>query len=101
MDDVQQSWNLTPVIREFEGIIKDGNFIICNNNLTKAHFLNVGIKHKRETTAVRPIKLFERARIDGFAANIDAMTVRQKWNKEIGVFLKNNRNKKEREEGES
>lgn len=33
MDDVYQGENLTPVIREFEGIIKDGDFKIADNNL--------------------------------------------------------------------
>ena len=32
MDDVYQGENLTPVIREFEGIIKDGDFKIADNN---------------------------------------------------------------------
>lgn len=39
MDDVYQGENLTPVIREFEGIIKDGDFKIADNNLLKTHFL--------------------------------------------------------------
>lgn len=37
MDDVYQGENLTPVIREFEGIIKDGDFKIADNNLLKTH----------------------------------------------------------------
>lgn len=90
MDDVFQGENLTPVIKEFEGIIKDGNFIICNNNLLKAHFLNVAMKQNVETRKIRPVKIEQRSRIDGFVSNIDAMTVRQKWFNEIGELLKNN-----------
>lgn len=89
MDDVFQGENLTPVIKEFEGIIKDGNFIICNNNLLKAHFLNVAMKQNLETRKIRPVKIEQRSRIDGFVSNIDAMTVRQKWFNEIGELLKN------------
>lgn len=89
VDDVFQGENLTPVIREFEGIIKDGNFKIANNNLLKSHFLNVALKHNMETRKFRPIKIEQRAHIDGFVSVIDAMTVRQKWYAEIGELLKN------------
>lgn len=88
-DDVYQGENLTPVIREFEGIIKDGNFKIADNNLLKSHFLNVAIKQNMETRKIRPIKLEVRAHIDGFVSVIDAMTVRQKYYTEIGELLKN------------
>ncbi|MDE6663589.1 MAG: terminase large subunit [Lachnospiraceae bacterium] len=89
MDDVFQGENLTPVIREFEGIIKDGNFKIADNNLLKAHFLNVALKHNMETRKFRPIKIEQRAHIDGFVSVIDAMTVRQKYWEECGELLKN------------
>ena len=72
MDDVYQGENLTPVIREFEGIIKDGNFKIVNNNLLKSHFLNVALKQNMETRKFRPIKIEQRAHIDGFVSVIDA-----------------------------
>ncbi len=49
--------NLAPVIREFEGVIKDGNFKIADNNLLKAHFLNVALKHNMETRKFRPVKI--------------------------------------------
>lgn len=88
-DDVHQGENLTPVIREFEGIIKDGNFKIASNNLLKSHLLNVALKQNLETRRIRPIKLNQRARIDGFVSVIDAMTVRQKYNAELGELLKN------------
>ena len=88
-DDVHQGENLTPVIREFEGIIKDGNFKIADNNLLKTHFLNVALKHNMETRKFRPVKIEQRAHIDGFVSVIDAMTVRQKYWEECGELLKN------------
>ena len=89
-DDVYQGENLTPVIREFEGIIKDGDFKIANaNSLLKTHFLNVALKQNMETRKFRPIKIEQRAHIDGFVSVIDAMTVRQKYYGEIGELLKN------------
>lgn len=88
-DDVWQGENLTPVIREFEGIIKDGDFKIASNSLLKSHFLNVALKKNVETRKFRPIKIEPRAHIDGFVSVIDAMTVRQKHYAEIGEMLKN------------
>lgn len=89
MDDVHQGENLTPVIREFEGILKDGVFEMGGNNLLKSHFLNVALKHNSETRKFRPVKIDKRSRIDGFVSVIDAMTVRQKWYAQIGDQLKN------------
>nr|DAT14944.1 MAG TPA: Large Terminase [Caudoviricetes sp.] len=89
MDDVFQGENLAPVIQEFEGILKDGVFNIGQNNLLKAHFLNVALKHNMETRKFRPVKIEQRAHIDGFVSIIDALTVRQKWYADIGEQLKN------------
>ena len=89
MDDVHQGENLTPVIREFEGIIKDGDFKIADNDLLKGNFLNVALKHNMETRRFRPVKIEQRARIDGFVSVIEAMTVRQTYWEECGELLKN------------
>jgi phage terminase large subunit-like protein len=88
-DDVRQGLNLSPVILEFEGIIKDGNFFIVDNNLLKAHFLNVALSHNLETRKYKPVKIEQRARIDGFVSVIDALTVRQKYWNELCDYLKN------------
>lgn len=88
-DDVWQGENLAPVIREFEGILRDGKFQIADNNLLKAHFLNVALKHNLETRKFRPVKIEQRARIDGFVSVIDALTVRQKWHCDVGKILAN------------
>lgn len=89
MDDVFQGTNLTPVIHEFEGIAKDGDILIGDNDLLKAHFLNSALKFEAESQRVRLIKIAPRSRIDGMAALLDAMTVRQKWYAEIGEQLRN------------
>jgi phage terminase large subunit-like protein len=89
LDDVWQGDNLAPVIREFEGTIKDGDFYIVNNNLLMAHFLNVALKHNLERRTFRPVKIEQRKRIDGFVAAINALTVRQKYFGEVGEMLKN------------
>ena len=87
MDDVRQGSNLTPVIREVDGLIKDGVVCIGDNTLTQAHFLNSALK--AEEDRVRLVKISKRARIDGMAAFLDAMTVRQKHYASIGAQLKN------------
>lgn len=90
MDDVFQGENLTPVIRECEGLLRDGALQLGKNNLLKAHFLNVAMKQNEETRKIRPVKIAARTHIDGFVAVIDALTVRQKWYDQIGEQLKNN-----------
>lgn len=89
MDDVFQGFNLTPVIREIEGLMKDGVFDIGDNDLLKAHLLSMGMKMDIESGRMRAIKISANEHIDGGAALLDAMTVRQKWADEIGEQLKN------------
>ena len=90
MDDVYQGENLTPVIHEVDGLLRDKKLQLGDNNLLKAHFLNVGMKQNEETRKIRPVKIDSRCHIDGFVAVIDALTVRQKWYEQIGEQLKNN-----------
>lgn len=89
MDDVHQGENLTPVLHEMDGLLRDETLQIGKNNLLKAHFLNVGVKQNEETRKIRPVKIDARCHIDGFVAVIDALTVRQKWYDQIGDQLKN------------
>ena len=89
MDDVFQGENLTPVIHECDGLLRDKTLQLGTNNVLKAHFLNVGMKHNEETRKIRPVKIDSRTHIDGFVAVIDALTVRQKWYDQIGVQLSN------------
>ena len=90
-DDVFQGENLTGVIRETEGMMKDGKINIGDNDLLKMHFLNSALKMNAETERCRLIKVEQRAHIDGMAAFLCAMTVRQKWWNEIGRQLTNER----------
>ncbi len=89
VDDVFQGFNLTPVIRETEGLIRDGIFCIGDNDLLKVHLLNAALKTEAESGRSKLIKLSANDHIDGTAALLDAMTVRQKYYSEIGVQLKN------------
>lgn len=89
MDDVFQGYNLTPVIQETEGLMKDGAFYIGDNDLLKVHLLNMALKTETESGRSKPIKMSTNDHIDGGAALLDAMTVRQKYYAEIGGQLKN------------
>ena len=89
MDDVFQGTNLTPVLREMDGLLRDQVLQLGTNKVLKAHFLNVGIKQELDTRKFRPVKIDQRTHIDGFVAVADALTVRQKYYDQIGEQLKN------------
>ena len=89
MDDVFQGFNLHPVIVETEGLLKDGKIHIGDNDLLKIHFYNSALKVSTEKGRSKLVKIKPSAHIDGMAALLDAMTVRQKWYGEIGDQLKN------------
>lgn len=91
VDDVYQGENMSPAINEFEGLLGDGKIDIGDNDLLKVHLRNAGVKINSETERRRLIKIDETAHVDGVAAILDAMIVRQKWWKEIGVQLQNRR----------
>lgn len=89
MDDVYQGYNLTPVIHETESLLRDGVVCIGDNDLLKIHLLNAALKMEAETDRCKLVKLSKNDHIDGAAALLDAMTVRQKWYSEIWPQLKN------------
>lgn len=91
MDDVYQGENLTPVINETDGLIRDGAFECGDNDLLKIHMLNAALKLNNETNRKKLVKIGQLQRIDGMAALLDAMCVRQKWFAEIGGQLKNDK----------
>lgn len=89
LDDVYQGDNLHPVIQETEGLLKDHRINIGDNDLLKLHLLNSAVKLNVERGRGRLVKINQTARIDGTAALLDAMTVRQKYYSEIGGQLTN------------
>ena len=90
-DDVYQGENLFPVIQEVEGLLEDGKIHIGDNDLLKMHLLNSAIKMSTERGRGKLVKVAPAVHIDGAAALLDAMTVRQKWAGEFGSQLKNQR----------
>lgn len=87
-DSVFQGDNLWPIIQETEGIIKDGKMHIGDNDLLKVHLLNSAIKMSVERGRGKLVKLSETDHIDGAAALLDAMTMRQA-HPELAGRLKN------------
>lgn len=88
-DDVFQGENLYGVIQETQGLLEDNRIHIGDNDLLKAHLLNSAIKMSNERGRGKLVKLSPLLHIDGCAALLDAMTVRQKYYAEIGEQLKN------------
>jgi phage terminase large subunit-like protein len=91
MDDVIQGWNLAPIIREFEGKLKDGKIHIGKNNLLKSHLLNVALKYETDNQKFKPVKMKATDHIDGFVSIIDALTVKSKYFNEIKFLIRNER----------
>lgn len=93
MDDVVQGFNLSPVIREVEGTLKDGRMHFGDNDLMKLHLLDTALKYSAEKERCRIVKLAHNVHIDGVASLLCAMTVRQKWWGELSTRLTNERRK--------
>lgn len=91
MDDVIQGWNLAPIIRDFEGKLKDGKIHIGKNNLLKSHMLNVALKYESDNNKFKPVKMKATDHIDGFVSIIDGLTVKSKYFSEIKFLIKNER----------
>ena len=89
MDDVIQGWNLAPIIREFEGKLKDGKIHVGKNNLLKSHLLNVALKYETDNQKFKPVKMKASDHIDGFVSIIDALTVKSKYYNEIKFIIQN------------
>lgn len=89
MDDVYQGTNLTPILNTFEGDLKDGMYLIGENNLLKSHLLNVAVQIQTDDSRMKPVKIEKRAHIDGAVSIFDALAVKMKYHKEIGRQLQN------------
>ena len=88
-DDIFQGENLYGVMQETQGLLEDRKIHIGDNDLLKMHMLNSAVKMSVERGRGKLVKLSPSLHIDGMAALLDAMTVRQKYYAEIGIQLKN------------
>lgn len=88
-DSVFQGYNLTPAINTFEGMLRDGNICIGDNDLLKVHLLDSALKKDADTERSKLVKLRTYGHIDGTAAILDAMIVRDKYWSEMSDRLMN------------
>ena len=91
MESVSQGSNLTGVIIDVEGMIKDGRLRSAeDNNLMKIHMMDSALKYD-ETNRRRLVKVSSTAHIDGMAALLDGMTMRRNYYTEMEHLLMNER----------
>ena len=90
-DDVIQADNLWPIIQQAYGLILDGQINIGDNDLLKIHLLNTAVKMNNERGRGRIVKIAATEHIDGMAALLDALTMRDKYAGEVGDQLRNAR----------
>ena len=91
MESVSQGSNLTGVLIDMEGMIKDGRLRCADDNdLMKVHMLDAALKLEDGTNRRRLIKLSAKQHIDGMAALSDAICMRHNYYEEMPQ-LKNER----------
>ena len=92
MESVSQGSNLTGVLIDMEGMIKDGRLrCMSDNDLLKAHMMDAALKYENGTNRRRLVKLHSRAHIDGVAALSDAICMRHNYYEELSAQLSNAR----------
>ena len=89
-ESVSQGSNLTGVLIDMEGMIKDGRLRCINDNdLMKVHMLYAAFKYEDGTNRRRLIKVTPKAHIDGVAALSDAICMRHNHYEELEERLSN------------
>ena len=92
MESVSQGSNLTGVLIDMEGMIKDGRLRCINDNdLMKVHMLDAALKFEEGTNRRRLIKMSAKQHIDGMAALSDAICMRHNYYEELQGQLCNER----------
>ena len=92
MESVSQGSNLTGVLIDLEGMIKDGRLrCIRDNDLMKVHMLDAALKFEEGSNRRRLIKMSQKAHIDGMAALSDAICMRHNYYEEMQAQLSNKR----------
>ena len=90
MESVSQGSNLTGVLIDMEGMIKDGRLRCANDNdLMKVHMLDSALKFEEGTNRRRLVKIQSKAHIDGMAALSDAICMRHNYYEELQEQLRN------------
>ena len=99
VDTVTQGYNLSSVSDTFEGMLREGRIRdMDDNDLLKIHFADAAQQMESNTENAHPrkklVKISKNAHVDGVAALLDAMAMRQfNWAK-LGLRLENKRKEK-------
>lgn len=102
-DSVTQGFNLSSVSDTFEGMLREGKIRdMDDNDLLKIHMADAAQKFESNADYAHPrkmlVKISSKSHVDGVAAMLDAMAMRQfKW-AEIGSRLVNKGKQKKAEE---
>lgn len=92
MESVSQGSNLTGVLIDMEGMIKDGRLRCADDNdLMKIHMLDSALKFEDGTNRRRLVKVTPKAHIDGMAALSDAICMRHNHYEALADQLSNER----------
>jgi len=93
MESVFQGYNLTGIEDNLEGLLKNGVFRCANDNdLLKLHLLDAAQLTENGASAharKKLVKLSKNAHVDGVAAILDALCMRQNHWAELGDRLRN------------
>ena len=90
LESVSQGSNLTGVLIDMEGMIKDGRLrCMGDNDLMKVHMLDSALKFEEGTNRRRLIKMSAKQHIDGMAALSDAICMRHNHYEEMADRLSN------------
>ena len=93
MESVFQGYNLTGIEDNFEGMLREGRIkCIDDNDLLKIHFMDAAQQIESNTSAharKKLVKISKNAHVDGVAAILDAMCMRQNHWAEMGNRLMN------------
>lgn len=89
-ESVTQGTNLTGIINDCEGMIKDGR-LQCgdDNDLMKIHLLDSALKIDTDTNRRKLVKISKNAHVDGTAALLDALCMRHNHFEELADQLRN------------
>lgn len=92
-ESVFQGWNLTGIEDTFEGMLREGRIrCIDDNDLLKIHMMDAAQQMEAGTSAYsrkKLVKITKNAHVDGVAAILDAMCMRNNHWAEMGKRLMN------------
>ena len=92
MSDVYQGPNLTGVINDIEGMVKDGTLQCADDNdLMKVHMMDTALRMETNSNRKQIIKINSNRHIDGMAALTDAMCMYHNHWEELKNLLTNAR----------